>query len=109
PKTAWTQEPAAALPTPQNRSPSTARLETLRPPFRRSQDTVDSNPSVGMLRTLRPPYKEADASRSPSVGPLPNLRNVHELTDKNVPTRIKFLWVMLVGGQVRDTPVLTFD
>ena len=32
-----------------------------------------------MLRTLRPPYREVDTARAPSVGLLPNLRNVNDL------------------------------
>lgn len=109
PRVTLAPEPADALSTPQNRSPSIARLEILRPPFRRGTDTIDSSPSVGMLRTLKPPYREAEATRSPSVGMVHNLREVHELTDKTAPTRIKFLWTMLVGGRLTDTPLLTYD
>src|SRR5262249_40494216 len=101
--------PTDALSTPQNRSPSIAMLETVRPPFYRNADTIDSSPSVGMLRTLRPPYREVDIARSPSVGLLPNLRDVHELSSKEAPTRIKYLWELLAGGRLNDTPVLSFD
>jgi len=108
-RTSLTPEPADALSTPQNRSPSIARLAILRPPYRRGADEIDSSVSVGMLKNIRPPYREIDASRSPSVGPLPNLRDVYELSSKESVTRVKFLWEMLVGGQVNDTPVLTYD
>jgi outer membrane protein assembly factor BamB len=101
--------PTDALSTPQNRSPSIAMLETVRPPFYRNADSIDRSPSIGMLRTLRPPYREVEISRTPSVGLLPNLRDVHELSSKEAPTRIKFLWELLAGGRLNDTPVLTFD
>jgi hypothetical protein len=97
------------LSTPQNRSPSIGMLETVRPPFFRSLETIDSSPSVGALKTLRPPYREVDATRSPSVGLLPNLRNVHELTNKSAPTRLKFLWELLSPGILLYSPVLTVD
>lgn len=100
---------AEPLSTPQNRSPSIARLESLRPPFTRSTDTIDSSVSVGMLRTLFPPYREINEARSPSVGLLPSLRNVYELTDKESVTRIKFLWSMMVDGPVVGSPLLTAD
>lgn len=109
PRTTLAPQPAEALSTPQNRSPSIALLEVPRPPFRRSVETIDSSPSVGMLRTLRPPYREVEAARTPSVQMLPNLRNVYELSAKDAPTRIKFLWELLTPGRVTDTPVLTYD
>jgi hypothetical protein len=84
-------------------------LETVRPPFFRSLETIDHSPSVGNLKTLRPPYREVDATRSPSVGLLPNLRDVHEQTNKSAPTRIKYLWELLAPGLLKYTPVLTFD
>jgi len=102
-------EPADALSTPQNRSPSIARLEVLRPPFRRGTDTIDSSVSVGMLRTLRPPYREVENDRSPSVGALPNLRDVYEQSSKEAQTRIKYLWTLLAGGKIDTTPLLTVD
>ena len=102
-------EPSDALSTPQNRSPSIAALETVRPPFRRSADTIDSSVSIGMLRTLRPPYREVEENRSPSVGMLPNLRDVYELSNKETITRIKFLWVLLARAQLVGSPVLTAD
>ena len=102
-------EPADALSTPQNRSPSIARLETLRPPFRRGTDTIDSSVSIGMLRTLRPPYREMPEARTPSVGMLPNLRNVHELSSKEGVTRIRFLWELRAGAQIVGSPILTVD
>ena len=68
--------PAEALSTPQNRSPSIAMLETVRPPFFRNVDTIDSSPSIGMLKTLRPPYREVDISSSPvgRAAPEPSRR-----------------------------------
>ena len=108
-RTSLLPPPADALSTPQNRSPSIAPLETLRPPFTRGSDTVDSSVSIGMLRTLRPPYREISESRTPSVGMLRNLRNVHELTSKQGATRIRFLWEMRAGAQLVNGPILTAD
>jgi PQQ-like domain len=102
-------EPADALSTPQNRSPSIARLEILRPPFMRGSNAIDSSVSITGLKTLHPPYREVEATRSPSVGLLPHLREVHEQSSKEAPTRVKFLWEMLSGGKLDDTPVLTSD
>jgi hypothetical protein len=102
-------EPAEALSTPQNRSPSIARLDILRPPFHRGTDTIDVNPSVGMLKNIRPPYREVDSARSPSVAKLYNLRDIYEQSNKEAVTRIMFLWRLLAGGRVDDTPVLTYD
>jgi hypothetical protein len=102
-------ESADALSTPQNRSPSIGILETVRPPFHRGTDAIDSSPSVGMLKNIRPPYREADATRSPSVGPLPNLRNVHELTNKDSPTRIAHVWELFSPGYLRDQPIISDD
>ena len=102
-------EPGDALSTPQNRSPSIARLEILRPPFKRGSDAIDSVPSVGMLKNVRPPYREVDSARSPSVATLPNLRNIYEQSDKESITRVKHLWELHAGGQLWDTPILTAD
>ena len=102
-------QPADALSTPQHRSPSIAILETVRPPFFRSLETIDSSPSIGMLKTLRPPYREVDISRTPSVGLLANLRDVYELSNKEAPTRIKYLWELVTAGMLKNTPVLSFD
>lgn len=102
-------EAADALSTPQNRSPSIARLEILRPPFKRGSDSIDSVPSIGMLKNVRSPYREVDSARSPSVATLRNLRNVYELSDKESITRIQHLWELHVGGEVWDTPILTAD
>lgn len=108
-RTSLAPPPTEPLSTPQNRSPSIARLETLRPPFTRGSDTVDSSVSIGMLRTLRPPYREAEAARSPSVGMLSNLRDVTELTNKESVTRIQFLWELMSGAQYMGGPILTAD
>jgi hypothetical protein len=102
-------QPADPLSTPQNRSPSIGLLEVVRPPFYRSVDTIDSHVSIGMLRNLLPPYREVNASRSPSVALLPNLRDVYQLSDKESVTRVKFEWELLAPGQLIDTPVLTSD
>jgi outer membrane protein assembly factor BamB len=102
-------EPAEPLSTPQNRSPSIARLEIMRPPFRRGSDEIDSSPSVGMLKNIRPPYREVSTARSPSVATLPNLRDVYEQSSKEAQTRIKWLWEMHAPGRLDDTPVLTSD
>jgi hypothetical protein len=109
PRTTLAPNPAEALSTPQNRSPSIAALEILRPPFRRSVETIDSSVSIGMLRTLRPPYREIEESRSPSVGMLHNLRDVYALSSKEAPTRIKYLWELVAPGKVEDTPILSVD
>jgi hypothetical protein len=108
-RTTLATESADALSTPQNRSPSIAPLQILRPPFHRGTDTIDSSVSITGLKTLQPPYREVEANRTPSVGPLPNLRNVYEESSKEAPTRIQFLWEYLVGGKIDTTPVLTFD
>jgi len=102
-------EPGDALSTPQNRSPSIARLEILRPPFKRGMDSIDSVTSIGMLKNVRPPYREVDSSRSPSVVGLRNLRNIYELSEKESITRVKHLWELQAGGQLWDTPILTAD
>jgi hypothetical protein len=102
-------EASEALSTPNNRSPSIGMLETVRPPFHRASDAVDSSPSLGMLKQVRPPYREADASRSPSVGLLPNLRNFHDLTNKESITRVQFLWQLVVGGYLKDQPIVSDD
>ena len=102
-------ESADALSTPQNRSPSIARLDILRPPFRRGTDDIDSSPSVGMLRNIRPPYREIDAGRTPSVAKLQNLRDIYDLSRKDSATRIKFLWQLHSNGRLDDSPVLTSD
>jgi outer membrane protein assembly factor BamB len=102
-------DPADALSTPQNRSPSIARLEILRPPFTRGSNAIDSSVSITGLKTLMPPYREVDAARSPSVGMLPHLRDVYDQSSKEAPTRVKFLWELLSGGKLDDTPVLTSD
>jgi hypothetical protein len=108
-RTSLVPEPADALSTPQNRSPSIAPLQILRPPFRRGTDTIDSSISITGLKTLQPPYREAEASRTPSVGMLRTLRNIYEQSSKEAPTRIQFLWEYLTGGKIDTTPVLTFD
>jgi hypothetical protein len=108
-RTSLAAEPADALSTPQNRSPSIARLEVLRPPFRRGTDSIDSSVSIGMLRTLRPPYREADSTASPSVGMVRYLRDVQQLTNKESITRIRFMWELPVGGRLVSSPVLTAD
>lgn len=102
-------EPADALSTPQNRSPSIAALEVMRPPFHRSTDTIDSSPSVGMLKNIRPPYREVDSARSPSVAKLYNLRDIYELSSKESATHVKFLWEMILGGRLDESPILTSD
>jgi hypothetical protein len=84
-------------------------LEILRPPFQRSTDMIDSSVSVGMLKNIRPPYRELDAARSPSVGALPHLRDVYELSNKESVTRIEFLWELLAGGRLDYPVVLTSD
>lgn len=108
-RTTLAVQPTDALSTPQNRSPSIAMLETVRPPFRRSADPIDSSISIAMLRTLRPPYREVEQARSPSIAALHTVRDIYELSNKEAPTRIKYLWELLTPGQVRDTPILTFD
>jgi hypothetical protein len=102
-------EAADALSTPQNRSPSIASLEVLRPPFHRGVDTIDVSPSVGMLKNIRPPYREVDTTRSPSVASLSNLRDIYELSSKESGTRVKLLWQMHIGARLDESPVLTAD
>jgi len=111
-RTSLAPEPADALSTPQNRSPSIGSLEILRPPFHRGTDTIDSHVSIGMLRTLRPPYRELNEARSPSVGMflgVHSLSDLYELTSKESVTRIRFLWRLSTGGQTVGGPILTVD
>ncbi len=102
-------EPADALSTPQNRSPSLAPLEVLRPPFHRGTDSIDSSPSVGMLKNIRPPYREVDITRTPSVAKLTSLRGFYQLSSKEAPTRLMPLWDLVIGSRLDYSPVLTAD
>ena len=102
-------EPADELSSPQNRSPSLTLLETLRPPFKKAADSIDSSVSIAGLKSVFPPYRAYDGNRSPSIALLHNLREVYESSSKDSPTRLKYLWELVSGGKLDDTPVLTSD
>ena len=102
-------QPADALVTPQNRSPSVGALETLRPPFKKAANQIDYSPSLASAKTVNPPYRAYDGSQAPSVAALPSLRDLYSAADKSSPTRIKYEWELLTGGQLDQPVVLTGD
>ena len=100
--------PAEALSTPQNRSPSIAPLEILAvPPVGRD----DRQQRVGRYAPHPPPA--VPGSRDDPVAvhrpAATNLRNIYELNSKEAPTRIQYLWELVAPGRVTDTPILTVD
>jgi hypothetical protein len=100
---------AEPLSTPSNRSPSIARLETLRSPFKRSGDMIDSSISISTLRTFYPPYRAFTGSRSPTLTAVHDLKNIYELSSKDGPTRIRKLWEMQIGATISSQPLIIED
>jgi outer membrane protein assembly factor BamB len=102
-------QPADALVTPQNRTPSVTAVETLRPPFKKAENQIDISPSLASAKTVNPPYRAYEGAQAPSVAALPSLRELYSAADKSSPTRIKYEWELLTGGNLDQAVVLTGD